>query len=164
MKRSIGITLLLAFALCGCQRGIKTKEVWFYRDREVFDGQPVAVEIVYPRTQSEHDQLLNEFRENPDSWFTSKRRREIIKDKDDIIPETRRTVTFLREKPKGQATMIIFAECGTRRESDPVRYNQRRMLVYDSEDDNNKEMRGKKREYIRIRDGYMMRLDRKPRR
>lgn len=160
MRRAILGLALLSLALTGCSRSLKTGEIHFYRDMEVNQGLPVAVDIIYPRNWQEREQIL---RQVPDGeWFTSDLYHGVIKDEANVIPERRVTTVLLDRKPRRQRSMIIIANYGKPSESTedkPRGYKFQRRLLIETEGGYDKP---RKKEYIWIHDGTMERLRRRP--
>lgn len=160
MRRAILGLALLSFALTGCSRSLKTNEIEFYRVFGINKGLPVAVDIIYPRSSREREQIL---REVPDGeWFTSDLYYNVVKDVGDVIPERRVTTVRLESKPRRQRSMIIIANYGKPglpKDDTPQGYRLQRRLLIETDGGYDKP---RKREFILIHEGSMERLRRRP--
>lgn len=154
MGRLISIVgaAVLVVALSGCAGPIKTREIFFYIDRDLSN---VRVDVVYPRSPRQ----LNTFTElaESDSWFGSAEARGAIRDMVDIEEGGEWGWFTLGKKTKEQPWMMVIAEYPSSMPEDHnPRPGEEPFLIFEEPS------KAKKREYIRVGPGYMIRERKKP--
>lgn len=154
-----GVTLLLT---TGCSRNLKTREIQFWRDPSVGSGLPIAVDVVYPVSIEQREELLRDFKKDTsEAWFHSRVRDTVQKDKEDIQPEAPGQRVSVKPKTPKDLGILIFAEFGQRPQEGSgaiVKPNHKAVIQFNKLT----EPQPRKREYIRIGPGYMERLKNRP--
>lgn len=158
MRTSLLLVACAAVFATGCA---ETREIYFYRGKDINGGRPIQVDIIYPQNEQE----WNKLREiSPADWFgSSDLFDKVAKEQFDVAPCTGsandcNSVKRLEKKPKGQQWLVIIAELGKRPEGTAASPGQKQIITLEKKPD-----KPKKREYIRINQGYIERLDKKPR-
>lgn len=157
MKSFLLPGILLACLLCSsCARDpILTEEILFYRDRALNQGNPCAVDIIYPYDQEQLEQVLEY---GPEDWFSCQLYDRVRKDKAWLEADRWMTVVKLRNKIPEDPFMVIFAEFTHPDLSPPL--GQRLLLRFQEE----MEWPARRVEHIYVHDGSMERLEEAPQR
>lgn len=146
------LPLFCLLPLVGCGGPlIKTQDITFYRADGLNEGQPAAVDIIYPRDARERDEILDDI--GPEKWFTSEKYDKVHKDKDWL--DDKATRVELSEKDDEDEFMIIFVQFSNPNPS--PRRGQEEFLVYVHD----KKPKPRKHEYIFVHDGSLQRLKNK---
>lgn len=163
MKKTLFLLAVAAVVSTGCSRGIKTREINFYRYSEINEGQKIFVDIIYPRDLMEYDKIRAM---EPSDWFklTNTLRNEVWAESYEILPcrdgvrECRTVASLIKMRDlRDQQYLIVIANLG--RAGSAIPPDSYRILAMK----NDQERKPRKREYVQIFQGYMERLNKKPR-
>lgn len=167
MRARFIVLLILAASAIGCAQ-IKTKEIYFYRFPNINENVNIGIDVIYP--QSEFD--MNEIRKmTPEQWFdpdnpyrATAYRARVLTDQGDFkpCPEGLGDCDYVltldkRKKTRKQRWLIVMAQLGPPPEGSAAVPGQRLLIYLDKDED------PEKREHVRIHQGYIERLSRKPR-
>lgn len=163
MRNWVWLCAAMALLVTGCSRApIKTKEIHFYRQANVNGGKPIQVDVVYPRSEAERNEI---WQTTADTWYGSHPMFDkVVKQEFDVRPcqgsvgDCSSVLTLDKtKKTKQQQWLIVIAELGPKPEGQSPSLAQKELIYLD------KIQKPKKREYFRIHQGWIERLERKPR-
>lgn len=160
MRRNLLFALGMALMLStGCSRYLKTKEVRFWRDPAVGGVQEVFVDIVYPQTVEQREEIVEKFKAEPLTWFRSRMRNQVAFQKVDVKRNGQSAA--VKKKVLKDIGILIFAEFGERPTEGPnavVGKTQKPVVQIHQLS----VPKPGKREYIWIGPGYMERRKSRP--
>ena len=149
MRKLLFLPLLCMLPLVGCGGPlIKTQDITFFRADGLNDGQPAAVDIIYPRDARQKEEILEKI--GPEKWFTSEMYDKVHKDKDWL--EEKSTRVELTDKDDEDEFMIIFVQFSNPDPAPPRGQDEYLVYIHD------KKPKPRKHEYIFVHDGSMERL------
>jgi hypothetical protein len=149
-KFQLVLLMLCVLPLAACGPKLKTRDITFWRADNLNDQQPAAVDIIYPRDQRQHDEIMDI---GPDKWFTSELYDKVHKDKEWL--DDKITSVQLENRDDEDESIIIFVQYSNPDDSPPRGQEKAWELIWD------KKPKPKKHEYFFVHDGSMQRLKNK---